>query len=309
MIRFTAFIALLLFNFTLLAQNDTVSTEQTTLVEIYDVVAVYKTITDGRGRQREFTSEMKGEILNYDSSTGVLTFKDTDGRMYSFASNEYKYFEYDKEFTVKNKPFVLHTRKENEFEISAGFRTTFININDNFTSDDYFLYSGGGATDLPIALYFGAGKYFNRKHFAGVEAEIAITSYGKNYFSGGFRYLYQYDAYKKNVALYVPLELNFFTSRYDQFYQVNDSVVETTPSGTITYYPKDENVEFNLSAVSLSLGHGFSFILNNKNSIAVELALIKYFPVSTTFTGNLPRTPNVSMTGSGLKLSLMYNLF
>ena len=152
-------IAVVFLNTILLAQNDTIPKEQIEIVEVYDVVAVYKSTTDGRGRTRNYVSELKGEILNYDESTGVLTFKDKDGRIYSFKSDEYKYFEYDKEFTRKVKNFVLRPRKESEFEISAGFRASFINLNDNFSADDYYVWSGGGSSDLPISIFLG-GKIF-----------------------------------------------------------------------------------------------------------------------------------------------------
>jgi hypothetical protein len=60
------------------AQPDTNPEKPNTIVEVYDVVAVYREHLDGRGRVRQYTSEMKGEILKYDESTGVLTFKGTD---------------------------------------------------------------------------------------------------------------------------------------------------------------------------------------------------------------------------------------
>ena len=77
------------------AQNDTIPKEQNVTVEVYDVVAVYREHLDGRGRTRRFTSETKGEILKYDESTGVLTFKGIDGKMYSYKSDQYEYFQYN----------------------------------------------------------------------------------------------------------------------------------------------------------------------------------------------------------------------
>lgn len=291
------------------AQKDTLTNEQNETVEIYDVVAVYKEGRDGRGNPRTYVSEIKGEILNYDETTGLITFKGADGRMYSFKSGEYKYFEYDKQFVKKvKKKKELKPRKETEFEISAGFRATFINFNDNFSSDDYYVWSGGGTTDLPIALYVGAGKYLAREHYVGVNAEIALTSYGTSYFSGGLRYNYHYDGYKKNIAFYLPVEVDYFRANYDQNFQVNDTVVETSGGGTTIYYPSDQNLEYTMSAVSLSLGQGFGFIMNNKHSLSIELSLIKYFPMGVKFR-NLDRdAPDVRFSGSGMRLSLIYNL-
>jgi hypothetical protein len=301
-------IAVVFLNTILLAQNDTIPKEQNEIVEVYDVVAVYKSTTDGRGRTRNYVSELKGEILNYDESTGVLTFKDKDGRIYSFKSDEYKYFEYDKEFTRKVKNFVLRPRKESEFEISAGFRASFINLNDNFSADDYYVWSGGGSSDLPISIFLGAGKYFGRRHYLGLNGEMALTSYGSGYISTGLRYCYQYDANKRNVAFYLPVELNYFRSNYDQNFQVNDTVIETSGGGTSISYPSNKNLEYSLSAVSVSLGQGIGFIMNNKHSIAIELSLVKYFPFGIKFKDLEQESPNVRFSGNGFRLSLIYNI-
>jgi hypothetical protein len=301
-------IAVVFLNTILLAQNNTIPKEQNEIVEVYDVVAVYKSTTDGRGRTRNYVSELKGEILNYDESTGVLTFKDKDGRIYSFKSDEYKYFEYDKEFTRKVKNFVLRPRKESEFEISAGFRASFINLNDNFSADDYYVWSGGGSSDLPISIFLGAGKYFGRRHYLGLNGEMALTSYGSGYISTGLRYCYQYDANKRNVAFYLPVELNYFRSNYDQNFQVNDTVIETSGGGTSISYPGNKNLEYSLSAVSVSLGQGIGFIMNNKHSIAIELSLVKYFPFGIKFKDLEQESPNVRFSGNGFRLSLIYNI-
>lgn len=126
------------------AQIDTLKKEPTIKVEVYDVVAVYKEHQDGRGNVQKFTSELKGKILTYDSSTGLLTFKSIDGKMYSFKAGEYKYFEYDKQFTSKIKKSVqVYPRKETEFEFSLGFRTSLIAMRDDFTPDNYYLNSNG----------------------------------------------------------------------------------------------------------------------------------------------------------------------
>lgn len=301
-------ISVFLFDAMIFAQNDTIHKEPNVNIEVYDVVAVKKSTTDGRGRTRNYVSELKGEILNYDESTGVLTFKDKNGRMYSFQSDEYKYFEYDKEFTKKVKTFVLRPRKEYEIEISTGFRTTLINFKDNFSSDDYYVWSGGGNSDLPIALYLGAGKYFGRQHYLGINGEIALKSYGRGYLSTGIRYCYQYDAYKRNVSLYLPVELNYFRSNYDQNFQVNDTVIEISGGAISTYYPSDKNLEYTLSGASVSLGQGFGFIINNKHSLAIELSLVKYFPFNVKYYNLEQDPPKVRFSGNGFRLSLLYNL-
>lgn len=299
------FILFISFCSMLQAQNDTTIINSNPNVEIYDVVAVHKQGTDGRGRVRHYVSEMKGEIINYDETTGVLTFKSLDGKMFSFQSEDYKYFEYDKTFTVKNKNKEIYPRKQDEVEISAGFRSTFINLNDNFTSDDYYLTSNGGTTDLPMALFVSAGKYFGREHYIGVSGELALISYGQNYLSAGLRYCYQYDAHKGNVAFYLPVELNFYKSNYTQSFQVDDTTF-TDAFGSF-YYPSNQDMEFSISASSISLGQGFSFIMKNKHALSVELALVKYFPFQTTYN-TTQDAPNVQYSASGMRLSVLLNL-
>lgn len=298
-------IAIILFNATLNAQVDTISKQPNEIIEIYDVVAVYKESTDGRGQTRKYVSELKGEILNYDQSTGVLTFKGIDGKMYSFKSSEYKYFEYDKQFTKKVKNFVLRPRKTSQFEISAGIRASLINFNDNFSADDYYLSSEGGNVDLPKSIYLGFGKYFSRTHYLGLNGEIALQSYGEGYFSAGVRYCYQYDAYKRNVALYLPVELNYFRSNYELGFEVNDTVYV---SSDYYYYPRNQIIEYSISAMSVSFGQGFSFIMNKKHSMAIELSLVKFFPFGTKFINLEQHSPNVRFSGSGLRLSFLYNI-
>lgn len=282
--------------------------DQKVITEVYDIVAIYNEHTDGRGHTRRFVTELRGEILNYDATTGVMTFKDQDGRIYSLKNDDYKYFEYDKVFTTKEKKFVLRPRKENELEVSAGLRATFINFNDHFAPDNYYLWSEGGVTDVPMSIYLGVGKYVQRKHYAGLQGEIALTSYGDKYLSAGLRYCYQYDANKSNVALYMPFELNYFRSDYPANFQVDDTTVVTGFGGTSYYYPSNKSIDISLSALSLSIGQGVSFIRNNKHAISLELSLVKYFPLGVQFRNLEQAAPSVRYTGSGFRLSLIYQI-
>ncbi len=290
------------------AQVDTISKDPTVKVEIYDVVAIYKEHQDGRGNTRQYTSELKGEILNYDATTGLLTFKGLDGRMYSFKSGDYKYFEYDKQFTSKVKNKQLNPRKESEFEFSAGIRASWLTFNDNFTEDDYYLNSNGGHFDLPVSIYLGAGKYFNRRHFAGASGELGVIVDGKNYFMGGLRYAYQYDAYKKNVAFYLPVELQYFNVKANSNFQVNDTVVDVQPGGTVYYYPSNADLNYRLNAFSVSFGQGFSFIMKNKHSIALELSFVRFFPFKPTYFDLDRDPPKTDFSGNGFRFSLIYNI-
>lgn len=289
------------------AQVDTLQKDPNVKVEIYDVVAVYKEHRDGRGNTREYTSELKGKILSYDASTGLLTFKGIDGRMYSFKSGEYKYFEYDKQFTSKVKNTQVYPRKETEYEFSGGFRVSWLAMRDDFTADDYYVNSNGGYWELPVSIYLGAGKYFSRRHFVGVSGELVVLS-DDNFLSGGLRYAYQYDAHKRNVAFYLPVELQYFHVKTDARFQVNDTVFDTQSGGTVYYYPSDLNLEYTLSALSLSLGQGFSFIMKNKHSIALELSLVRFFPFEPKYLNLDRQPPKTNFSGNGYRFSLIYNI-
>ena len=289
------------------SQVDTLQKDPAIKVEIYDVVAVYKEHRDGRGNVREYTSELKGKILSYDAGTGLLTFKGVDGRIYSFKSGEYKYFEYDKQFTFKVKNTQVLPRKETEYEFSGGFRVSWLSMRDDFTADDYYVNSNGGYFGLPVSIYLGAGKYFSRRHFIGVSGELAVLS-EDNFFSGGLRYAYQYDAHKRNVAFYLPMELQFFHVNTNARFQVNDTVYDQQSGGTVYYYPSDRNLDYSLSALSLSFGQGFSFVMKNKHSLALELSLVRFFPFEPKYLNLDREPPKTKFAGSGFRFSLIYNI-
>ncbi len=84
-----------------------------------------------------------------------------------------------------------------------------ISFNSDFTTDDNFYRGPTGAYSyLNSSIRAGVGKYFNRQNYAGINADIGLTGL-KNSYSAGFRYTYQYDGYKKNVAFYIPIELKY----------------------------------------------------------------------------------------------------
>ena len=298
-------ISLILFSSNSNAQSDTIRMAQNNIVEIYDVVVVNRETTDGRGNVRKYSTEIKGEIINYDATTGVLTFKDLEGKIYSFKSGDYKYFEYDKEFTkkVKEKNFVLRPRKETEFEFSIGFRPTYSNFKDNLTPDDYYIWSEQMVRNGPMSLYLGFGKYFSRQHYAGINLELALNDASRGYFATGIRYCYQYDGNKRNISFYTPIEASFSRGNYEKDFIAKDSIVVPFTDGTHT-----ENLEFSFSAVALSIGQGIGFITQNKKSLALEISLLKYFPLGINYK-NLEKTPpNVRFTAGGIRATFVFNI-
>lgn len=240
----------------------------TTDYDVYDVIYLKK------------GGVLKGEIMSFDEPTGGIVFKDLQGRTYSFSREEYSYFKENQVFERKKKktPAEIHPRKENEFEFGIGLSANFLTINEDFTSDDYYIQGSNGSAELPSCFDVSFGKYFSRKHYFGVTGDIELSA-GGSYFAGGGRYMHQYDANKGNVGLYIPIELKYTQFKSDLQYATSDTTF--IPGGY--EYPTREVLELNMNTMALSLGHGFAFILNNKKSMMLEVAVVKHFVMSSSF--------------------------
>lgn len=299
-----ALITIILFNTPLFAQNDSLPKDTTVIVEIYDVVAVYKEIVDGRGRTRQYTSELKGEIITYDESTGLLTFRGKDGRMYSFRSEEYKYFQYDKEFTSKKKKQVaLHPRKDSGFEFSAGLSAGFLNIPTGFRIDENYVGGTTAGFEIPVCIKGTASKYINKNSVVGLTAEYSLLSSESAYFNAGARYQYLYNP-NKNAAFYFPIELKFSHYQADYYrYQYNDTLFTDNGSS----WPIDLEADVTINALELNVGQGISFALANKRSLSMELMLLKQFIVSEELKIPQSVAPQTNFSAYGMKLSLFMN--
>lgn len=299
-----AFIAIALFNTALFAQIDTISNSQNVNIEVYDVVAVYRDHIDGRGRTRKFTSEIKGDIIKYDESTGVLTFKGVDGKMYSFTSDQYDYFQYDKEFTLKKKKHrVLNPREDSGFEFSAGLSVGFLNIPTGIQFDDTLVGGTTAGFELPVCIKVGASKYLNKNSQIGLTAEYSLFGFETSYFNVGARYQYIYNP-TKNAAFYFPVELKFSHYQADYYF-----VQYTDPISTNSVYPSNTtyDAEVTLNALELNFGQGLSFSLKNKRSLSLELMLLRQFILSEKFIITKDVTPETDFRVYGLKLSVFMN--
>ena len=298
------FIAIALLSVTVYAQNDTISSPQSTTVEIYDVVAVYREHQDGRGRTRQFTSELKGEIIKYDESTGVLTFKGIDGRMYSFNSDQYEYFQYDKEFASrrKKKQKVVKPRKDSGYEISIGLSNGALNIPSGFEPDETY-YSGIEAGFAwMVCLKGGVSKYLNKYSSVGLTAEYSLVTPEINYFNFGARYQYIYNP-ARNGAFYFPIELKFSHFQAEHYYQVDETVYVDGGS----YWPNELDAQVTLNAIEMNLGQGVSFAIQNKRSISLELMLLNQFVLSEKVEVPNNVSPNTNYRVNGIKLSFFMN--
>jgi hypothetical protein len=300
-----ALLAFVLFNTALLSQQDTVPPIQNEIVEIYDVVAVYKSHTDGRGRTRQFTSELKGKILNYDESTGLLTFKGVDGRMFSFNSNQYEYFEYNKEFSSKKKKQkVLNPRKETGLQFSAGLSSGFLNIPTGLQLDENYVGGPTAGFDLPVCLKVVGSKYLNKNSLVGLTAEYSLLSSETSYFNAGVRYQYLYNT-NKNASFYFPVELKFSHYQADYYrFQFNDTLF----SDNGYTWPIDFESEVTINALELNVGQGISFALKNNRSLSIELMLLRQFILSEELAVPANITPpQTDFSVNGMKLSLFMN--
>lgn len=245
---------------------------------------------------------LRGEILIFEEKDGDITFLDTYGRKYSITREEYKYFEENQ--VVKDrrskKDTLLRERKENEFEFSVGLSYGWYNPSSSFTPDELYLQNFNNNSFHPINLHAGAGKYFNRKHFIGINGEYSIISGASPVINLNGRYAFQYDAYKKNTACYIPVELGYTSLNNFTSFFVADST-------TFNDY-RQVDYDVKTSAFNVGLGHGFNFMLKNKHSFALEVLLYKYFILSESLQGEQLGTPTFSTSPIGGKLAFYINI-
>lgn len=283
----------LMFSFFSVAQSDSV------VIETYDIVYLKK------------GDIIKGQIISFDPSDGDITMVSEDGRKYFLTSNDYSSFKEDipakKKKRAKDEPFVLNDRKESEFELSLGFSLPFQNgfAEANIEND---LYYGANFYNSPLSLNFGFGKYFNRKHFTGLNVDFTGSSAKSLSYSVAGRYSHQYDAYKRNIAFYIPIDLayGYFRNNFNLTY--NNFENDTTFNGEpyVENRPSTEDFDYSVGYVGLTLGHGIQFILKSKNSIAIEIAYMKAFVISQqNYTDNTKAPLDIEL--GGVKFSLKYN--
>lgn len=248
---------------------------------------------------------LKGEILSFDEVSGSMVFKDVVGRKYSLAREDYKYYVENYVFPVRRKKkFELRDRKENETEFSAGLSFHYLNYVNDFRSDEHYISGNDAVGDIPLSLKLSYGKYHSRRHYYGVNVDMGLLSYHKNRLGLGVRYAYHYDGYKSNTAYYLPVELNYFRSRFSDDYSVNDTLFD----GNGGYeYPRVSSVETYLSGFNFQLGQGIAFIGKEKRSIALEIALIKQLVSFQRFDSEHSWDPNTAYSAVGGRFSLLYN--
>jgi hypothetical protein len=166
---------------------------------------------------------------------------------------------------------------------------------------------GGTYVYLPLSIRLGAGKYFSRHHYVGINTDIAINSSYKKYYAVALNYKHQYDAKTSNKALYIPVELQFTQATFDNTYQVADTTFDVQSGGTVYYFPSDFETDQQISAIGFSIGHGISFIKQKKKSFSIELNVFNNFIIQHQFIDLDRVAPNSIYKNSGLKCSFFYN--
>jgi len=254
---------------------------------------------------------LKGQIISFDPSDGDITLVSVDGRKYFLTSNDYSSFKEDIPAKKKKRDqsnFVLNERKENQYELSVGFTAPayFIAGENTIDTDTHRDFD---RSYMPICISAGFGKYIDRKHFLGIGIDFDVMSSAKSFYSINLRYAHQYDAYKKNRSLYLPIELTYNHFRNRMPFQLDETDTSYFSDGTVSgySYPKQVSYDVSYNALGLSIGQGFGFILSNKNSISFEVALFKYFGLGATYFNLEGTEPSYNFSAQGFKMALRYN--
>ncbi|MFY0642888.1 MAG: hypothetical protein JXR19_00320 [Bacteroidia bacterium] len=262
-------------------------------IKTYDLVK----LTDGR--------VIKGEIILFDGTDGDLTIVDPAGRKFFLTAQDYEYFVEDQAYRVRNRDTVIVKERRTEgWQVSVGTSIAMFNWRPNLIEDDYFLNAPDVVNDIPVSLKAGFGQYRGREHYLGAQVEIGLLLESVNYLNAGFRYQHQYDGYKRNLALYVPIDLYF--NRWSGYtnYSVNDS----NPPAPFPFETGDENIKNVVSSLGIGIGQGFAFVLENKKTISLELGIFKNFVLNQSYPEWNAAEPNEDIQIDGFKFALTYNL-
>ncbi|MDX1351254.1 MAG: hypothetical protein R3279_13445 [Putridiphycobacter sp.] len=288
------FVFFLFFSFLVYSQTDSV------VVETYDLIY----LKNGK--------ILKGQIISFDPSDGDISFVSTAGLKYFLTTKDYEAYKENIPAKRKKKTqgvdFELRERKENQFEFSLGMTAPayFITGEKSVETDNHLPFE---RSYIPICISAGFGKYFDRKHYIGLGFDFDVQSTVKSFYSVNLRYTHQYDAYKKNTSLYLPIELSFNHFRNRMPYQLDETDTSFFSDGSVagTSYPKQTDYDVSFNSVGFSIGQGFGFMLTNKNSIAFDISLFKYFALEPMYHNVTAIEPSYSYTVQGFKMTLRYN--
>ncbi|MEM7160936.1 MAG: hypothetical protein AAF487_00720 [Bacteroidota bacterium] len=260
--KYILFLFIALFSFSSFAQEEPE-------YEVFDVI------------YRKEGGAIKGEILSFDEASGTIVFKDRNGNKYTFGREDYTHFRENERFEVrKKKERVLKERKNNELAFEAGFYYNYLTLDLNFTEDDYLINGDNNYWEAPLFLKLAGGKFLDEKNFIGGTFEYAISLDGDDFYSLGARYKHYYDAGNNNLGLYIPVELKYSAFSGPTNLAVNDTLFE--PDGSYSW-PLDLTAKAEFAALNLTLGHGFSVILDNKKYLNLELYVNTLFALKEEY--------------------------
>jgi hypothetical protein len=265
---------LILFTFCgILKCNEGLFAQDSTRFVVYDVVY----LKDGR--------VLKGQILAYDSYSGGLSFRDTEGRVYNFGRDDYEYFEEKRSYPIKTKKGKsIHERKRDGIRYNVGVNPSVISLRE-IKSDD--LSNSYPFNDLALGLTAQIGKYFVSSHYVGLSSEYFALSSRGGYFNIGVKYAFEYDNKSSNWIKYVPLELKFQKMNLQHSSREYLDPGDQWNSPTIRYdYPISK-----FNSALISIGHGFGYVLKSGNSVNFELTYQRHFVLSQEYVKINPLTP------------------
>lgn len=256
---------------------------------------------------------LKGDIVIFEEEDGDITFKDLKGRTYSITRTEYKYFKENVRYYQNDRDTtkirIIKERKIDQFEVSVGFNVVALleSLLPVWPAGVVSYDDTGIGNPVPIIAHIGVGKYFQRRHYAGVGFSYGLLydqSDVNKYMSVGLKYKYQYDSYRNNFPLYLIGSFNYtlVDGEYRGFYVQYD---QYNPNGR----GRSEAVQMSLSYPEVGIGHGVSFMLRNKKSISLEASITRSLSmnekVKTATTNTFVESGRAFST---LRFSLMFNL-
>jgi hypothetical protein len=223
--------------------------------------------------------------------------------MYSITRYQYDYFVRGQVVVLKPKKAIL-PRKSNGLETSLGFVFGYIQVNQSLTPDLTFYAAPTSLSYLPFGVKVCVGKYLSRQHFVGATADFALLGEAQTYLNAGARYLFQYPGHKRNVAFYLPVEVQYGLLSSAMTYQTTDT--SYTQGGY--HWPTDVSYQTSLHSLGLHVGQGLAFILPQKRSVKLELMFVKGFVLSANYKDLTGASPNTTFGMGGLRLAVLYSL-
>lgn len=252
---------------------------------------------------------IRGEVLSFDPITGALVFKDYLGRTRFLAKEDYKYFKEDEPYKVKRKDRPIDStqfvsRKTVGYNLRAGLSAVYspftfqANETENFESLDY------SVPYTPINLLLQAGYQQNQNIFL-LQTEIQLNKEPTTYFQAGIRYERILTKGKRNQDWYIPFEFSFSKYAFPIEMAQKDTLY-TNQDSTSWEYPTRSYIEQKLGGLNLGVGIGTCFYFANQSSIRLEINLMKYMILTSSYSNTEVVFPKVEISTFPVRFMLSY---